>query len=194
MSSTVVIGCGGIGSYFAEILREMIDKSQLPFIDSYTLVDFDIVEPKNMLYQNFMDEDLAKNKAEALGKRHGFKFLNLKIESEDQLAKFDKLIICADNTTIRKLCYAHCSKTGKFFLDLRSQGRVNTYLVHKKQKLKEMLKTLPEGTESRSCQIEQKLEKGQIDISNRIIALKGIQLLLNLHRNIETDDYSTENI
>ncbi len=194
MPSYAVIGCGGIGSYLAEHIKEMIDKEQLPLTDDYVLVDFDFVEPKNLLYQNFTEKDLGKNKAEVLAERYGFKFKNEKIASEKQLEKYNRLIICADNTSVRELCYRHSIKNKKLFIDLRCQGRINAYLVFKKQKLNALLETLPEKTDSGSCQIEQRLENNQIDISNRIVALKGIQLLLNIHRGIEVEEYATENI
>lgn len=194
MPSYAVIGCGGIGSYLAEHLKEMIDKEQLPLTDNYILIDFDSAEPKNLLYQNFSEKDLGKNKAEVLAKRYGFKFKNEKITNERQLEKYDRLLICADNTAVRELCYRHSIKNKKPFIDLRCQGRVNTYLVFKKQKLKALLETLPENANSGSCQIEQRLENNQIDISNRIIALKGIQILLNIRRGIEVEEYATENI
>ena len=190
----LVCGCGGIGSYFAEYLKEMMDKEQLPLTDDYVLIDFDLVEPKNLLYQNFSEKDFGKNKAEVLAKRYGFKFKNEKITNEKQLEKYDRLIICVDNTIARELCYRHSIKNKKPFIDLRCLGRINTYLAFKKQKLNALLETLPEKTNSGSCQIEQRLENNQIDISNRIIALKGIQLLLNIHRGIEVEEYATENI
>jgi hypothetical protein len=63
------------------------------------------------------------------------------------------------------------------------------------QSLKKLLKTLPkERTESGSCQIEQRLEQNMIDVCNYIIAWKGIQILLNLNRCIDVDDYATENV
>ncbi len=195
MNSCAVIGCGGIGSVFAAALKSMIDKEQLPLLDAYTLIDFDSVDPKNLLYQNFNEEDLGKNKAEVLAERYGFKHINEKVTEEKQLEPYNKIIICADNTVIRELCYRHCVNKKKFFLDLRCQGRINAYLVYKQQTLKKLLKTLPkERTESGSCQIEQRLEQNMIDVCNYIIAWKGIQILLNLNRGIDVDDYATENV
>jgi len=193
MASYAVIG-GGIGSVFASALRSMIDRGQLPLLDVYTFIDFDSVEPDNLLHQNFKEEDLGKNKAGVLAKRYGFKFKEEKITKERQLEPYDKIIICADNTVVRELCYRHCTRKKKFFLDLRCSGRINAYLVHKKQKLRDLIKTLPSRTESGSCQIEQRLENRQIDVSNHIVAWKGIQILLNLSRGIDVDDYATENV
>ena len=194
MNSVAIIGCGGIGSVFASALKSMIDKEQLPLLDVYTLIDFDSIDPKNLLYQNFKEEDLGKNKAEVLAKRYAFKFKNEKVTEEKQLDPYNKIIICADNTIVRELCYRHCVNKKKFFLDLRCQGRINAYLVYKQQTLKNLLKTLPARTETGSCQIEQRLEQNMIDVCNYIIVWKGIQILLNLNRGIDVDDYATENV
>ena len=52
----LIIGVGGIGSYLVGLLAK-IDRFNI------TVADPDIVEEKNLSYQNFGEEDVGKNKA-----------------------------------------------------------------------------------------------------------------------------------
>ena len=55
-----IVGCGSVGSTLAENLVRC-------GITKLTLYDFDIVESHNIVNQMFRQEDIGKNKAEALG-------------------------------------------------------------------------------------------------------------------------------
>ncbi len=64
-----VIGCGGTGAFVSESLcRILPEKAEL------LLVDFDRVEERNLLRQNFFREDLGKFKSEALARRLSAKY------------------------------------------------------------------------------------------------------------------------
>lgn len=70
----VQIGCGGNGAYLTQRLTKLMS-SLLRLNDknsfSYTLVDQDLVEEKNLQRQPFLPHDIGKNKAAILSKRYG---------------------------------------------------------------------------------------------------------------------------
>ena len=59
----LIIGCGGIGSY----LIPLLDKTGLYKL---TVFDPDIVELKNITYQNFEENEIGENKAKTLRDRY----------------------------------------------------------------------------------------------------------------------------
>ena len=60
-----VIGCGGTGSLLAEMLCRLLIGTPATLL----LADPDEVEPHNLLRQNFLPEDVGRNKARALSDR-----------------------------------------------------------------------------------------------------------------------------
>jgi PRTRC genetic system ThiF family protein len=61
----VVVGCGGTGSLVAEGLCRLLIHSDLTLM----LVDFDRIEPHNLLRQNFFAGEVGKFKSQALADR-----------------------------------------------------------------------------------------------------------------------------
>jgi len=61
----VIVGCGGTGSLVAEGLCRLLINSNLTLM----LVDFDRVEPHNLLRQNFFAGEVGKFKSQALAER-----------------------------------------------------------------------------------------------------------------------------
>lgn len=70
----LVIGSGGTGSWFApkliKMLNDSLSKRLLPDA-SVLFVDADEIEEKNLIRQNFIPQDIGKNKALTLGSRYG---------------------------------------------------------------------------------------------------------------------------
>jgi len=183
MKKVLIIGAGGIGSYFSEALFDLIMKNQID-LDGYEfyIADMDSVEQKNVLYQNFTTEDLFNNKAKVIGDRYRLVYITEKIE-EQHLAMYDMYVVCADNGRIRKEVFEHSKNFDKPFLDLRSEGRTIAFFTHE-MSLDELNATLNEETldNSGSCQLKHEFEKGIIQVGNKIIALIGAQLFLNYIR------------
>jgi len=181
MKNVLVIGCGGIGSYFIEHLYKAILNEQVPQEMNVQIVDDDSVEMKNILYQNFSDEDVLKRKAEVLGSRYSLDSKNKRILTDDDLKEFDIFVICADNGKVRKLVYDYCYGNDKFFIDLRAEGRqiaVITSDLHKIQADRTLPKEIKEN--NGSCQIKFEFEDlGWIQYGNLIVAAMGIQTLVN---------------
>lgn len=76
-----VIGCGGTGSLFIRdamrVLKVFNDqrRQQLKLtVRKIFFCDADIVEEKNLVRQNFISQDIGRNKAEVLAERYGTAF------------------------------------------------------------------------------------------------------------------------
>lgn len=115
----VLVGCGGTGSYLAEGLASMIAGYRMNII--LTLVDFDVVEDKNVYRQLFMPFDATgkKYKSEALSEmlnmRFGLKssFSTERIEKQISGGRDTLIITCVDKVSVRKLF-----KDSQLWLDL----------------------------------------------------------------------------
>ncbi len=76
-----------------------------------------------------------------------------------------------------------CEKTGKYFIDLRSEGTTIMALTkHKKNDIETLLATIPEEIQDASCQRSFEFEGGIIQQGNKIIAGVGSQFVLNYIR------------
>ena len=70
----IVLGAGGTGSILIPALIRYL-KSRSGFtIESFTIIDGDTVETKNLERQNFISRDLGENKAEVLARRYSALF------------------------------------------------------------------------------------------------------------------------
>lgn len=74
----VIYGVGGTGSRIVPALAQLMSKMPTLINPEMILVDFDVVETKNLDRQNFAASDVGKNKAEALAARYS-KAFNVKI-------------------------------------------------------------------------------------------------------------------
>lgn len=176
-----VIGCGGIGSYFIRSLSEMVKRDLSGFSRinpmAVDLFDYDKVEEKNLLYQNFDIEDLDRNKAEVLADRTGYKAIAEKIERAEQLAEYDFVVMAVDNNEVRNLIY----EAGRPFLDLRANGKtILAYLTQKDDK--EYLELTQDNNQKGSCQRDIDIEERHIQCGNRVVAELGIQFLADYLR------------
>lgn len=123
----IVIGAGGTGGYIIPHLYRLAFASNR---DIRILVcDGDIVERKNLIRQNFVKQDIGRNKAQVLAERYSAAFgieceyIPEYIESEEDLYRLTKpdfearpysgvpesqrviLLGCVDNNRSRKLCH-----------------------------------------------------------------------------------------
>lgn len=175
------IGAGGIGSYLAEYMYTLYRNGvQSTEHMDLTLADDDIIEEKNLRYQNFLIEELEMKKASALSERYFFNVIDKRIESKEDLKGFDVIILAVDNGKCRKLVYEYCEKEKIPFIDLRSEGTaVCFYTSNKENTLKKMMGTIDAEAAPTSCQLKFELDQGKIQQGNKIIAAIGSQLILN---------------
>jgi molybdopterin/thiamine biosynthesis adenylyltransferase len=182
MNHIAVIGCGGINSYAIQNLRDIINNFSFDVI--VTLFDNDVVEDKNLLFQNqnFVIDDLMEQKAEVLAKRYSFLHNNVFITEEninDLLSAYNIIIIGVDNNKTRKFIYEYCLKHNKNMLDMRAQGTQIMYVVLDKEKsfeeYKEKYFKNNDVLERKgSCQLQSDIDNNHIENGNKIIACLGI--------------------
>ena len=183
----LIIGMGGNGSYTLKNICDLIDKEQIGFDDDIliTIADNDIVELEQIKYQNFNVEQAGMPKTQALKQEYsdyGVEEIRERITTPKELEEFDVIILCVDNETTRKMVIEYCHKNDKEFLDLRANGS-RIFAMPKEKTLQENLKFVDsKDMKEYSCQDKSDLEKGRIQLGNRIIAIIGTQMLLNIWR------------
>lgn len=75
MNNVVVVGCGGTGGRLIPMLGQIMSRGQWnDLVPTLTLIDGDEVEVKNLTRQNFIIDDVGRNKAECLAERYGAAF------------------------------------------------------------------------------------------------------------------------
>jgi D-arabinose 1-dehydrogenase-like Zn-dependent alcohol dehydrogenase len=142
MRKILIIGTGGIGSF----LTQFLDKVGMYNI---TVADPDIVEAKNLTYQNFSRGHVGQNKASVMMDSYESveHFSKYPVLTEKQMQGYDLVICCVDNLGVRRTLY----NTSLKWLDLRAQGRNAALVSHKADpKMYDML--LAGDDRSYSCQ------------------------------------------
>ena len=181
----LIIGCGGVGSWLVQEIAEAVKQEQIEPTARFDIADNDIVELKQITYQNFTFKDIGKYKAVALADRYKeYAFIRPvkeRILKREQLNGYDLVICCADNTLVRELLFRYCHENNKDFIDLRAGGRY--IMAFQKSSLKTDLATLDLADRTNgSCQKDEDTEKGWVQNGNKIVAMVGIQMLLNYLR------------
>ena len=179
------IGCGGIGSFLVEKVAKKVEQGQINVYHQISIADPDMVELEQLKYQNFADGDVGKNKAQAISTRFKvfgekfFKTIKKRIDTTKQLKDYDLIILCVDNETTRAMVIKYCHKNKKEFIDLRATGR-RVFAMPKEKTLQENMKFVDvKDMKEYSCQDKSDLEKGFVQVGNEIVAVVGVQMLLN---------------
>jgi molybdopterin/thiamine biosynthesis adenylyltransferase len=187
MNPTIaIIGAGGIGSFFCDVLARMIRQRQLEDIrlENVVVFDFDVVENGNLRHQDYYSRDLSAPKSAVMAVRHKFAEKYAKFQ-EEHLNDFQIFILCADNPGVRRIVYEHCKKAkNKRFIDMRSEGEMTALFTHREDHkiLMGSLGKDSKSEEGRSCQLPQDTEAGKIQLGNICIAPMGMQVLLKMFR------------
>ena len=181
----LIIGGGGIGSWLIQEIAEAVSQEQIEPRVKFDIADNDMVELRQTDYQNFTVKDIGKNKAGILAGRYKNQAficpIKERILNKEQLEGYDLIICCADNTIIRDLLFRYCHNSNKDFIDLRAEGRY--VMAFQKNNLKIDLATLNLTDKTNgSCQKDEDTEKRWIQKGNKIVAMVGIQMLLNYLR------------
>jgi hypothetical protein len=178
MKKILLIGCGGIGSWLAHFIA-FGRRNSLIHAD-ITLADPDTVEPKNLLYSNFMPEDVGKSKAMTLSERYNLTAIQNAISGQEQLKPFSLVVIATDNGKSRSMVYG----SGKPWIDLRCKG--NAYAAFSgfglPEEKKKMAKTIDPERQSDSCQYRADAIRNKAQFGNIIAASVGWQMILNWSR------------
>jgi len=175
----LIVGGGGIGSWLAFYLYNLVEYDQLK--GAYiTIADDDTVDSDNLAYQNFELEDLTDLKSETLSAKYGFGSSTDRIEKAKEFEHFDCVVCAVDNTKFRKLMFKTAEKQDFYWIDLRSEGRaVAAFAKHEKNTLEVLMATVPKDVKDGSCQLAYEKEAGIVQNGNKIIAAVGSQYILN---------------
>ena len=177
-SKILVIGAGGIGSWLVSILNKYEEHGQMHYA-KITIADPDIVEDKNLSYQNFEEDEILDYKALCLEARYNLIGINQRIDNPDQLEDYDLIVCCVDNGKTRKMLFEYCTDNKKYFIDLRCEGQgVYALTSDADMNLDQLLNTVDDSEEG-SCQLAHELNDNIIQLGNRIIASIGAQMTLN---------------
>ena len=175
-----VIGLSGIGSYFVRGLSECLRKDIKGFNKLEPLhidiIDDDIVEEKNLAYTLYDVEHIDEKKAEILSDLYGYKAIVKRINTKEELNKYDFIILCVDNNTARQLVYS----SNIPFLDMRAKGKgIAIFLVGDYTgEVANNYLNLTQDTQEKpsSCQYARDLEDKNIQMGNRAVANIGLQV------------------
>jgi hypothetical protein len=186
INKLLIIGCGGIGSFFITSLSSVIKKDiqGLNQINVFgiDIADNDIIEEKNILCQNFEPENIGLNKAKVLSDITGYKAITEPIERIEQLEDYDLIVLAVDNNEVRQVVY----NSGIKFLDLRASGKTFMAYLTEKEDTEYLTLTVDTGAKG-GCQREEDLEDRHIQFGNKIVSEIGIQILADyLRGEIET--------
>jgi len=186
-----IIGAGGIGSHFCRILGRMLDSKQLGQLGpaDFVVFDFDVVEPKNVRWQDFSMTDIGVPKAMLMSLWYGYT-AKVKRFAENDLPEYTSYIIAADNAKVRGLVFNYSKKVKRSFVDMRAEG--DMYAVFTDacsiEALKDSLKPDPENTVGASCQRINDQENNVVQLGNWMAAVAGMDILLRRHRNAKCPD------
>lgn len=117
-NKVVIFGCGGTGSRVVPLVAQFLKSCPWVIDPELVLVDFDEVETKNLLRQNFIASDVGKNKALVLARRYS-KAFNISIvpittrlthlpeteEEKNSYATYSSVLLTADR---RNIIYILC--------------------------------------------------------------------------------------
>lgn len=191
-----LVGCGGTGSRLAEKIAElnfMLLNSNQPGIE-LTLIDFDIVELKNIGRQKFYINQVGMHKADAIAQNlsrmygmRNIKTINSKFEDlKDKYDSDEIFICCVDNHSTRSFMYSKYTKKyidnylidvgnerdfGQIFLSRRKE-LMHTFDLYGRSFLKKSNKESEFNCEDYSQQF-----KEQGHFINEAMALYTIELL-----------------
>jgi hypothetical protein len=133
-----VFGCGGTGSRVVPLLAQFIKSCPwVPNPEMY-IFDFDIVEEKNLLRQNFISSDINKNKASILANRYSKAFnINITPLTEKFSKKctdfggiYNRVANLISSQNRANNLFILCVDTPEARRDIVSSILVNTYNSH----------------------------------------------------------------
>ena len=116
--AVIVVGTGGTGSWLCSFLSKMdFDKHRA------LLIDGDLVEPKNVLRQNFRDSDVFQDKAVVVANTGDFAYVVDYLKEPKDLVEFVEalnsdginrlplIVGCLDNNGSRKVIHDYVQET-----------------------------------------------------------------------------------
>lgn len=173
----LLVGAGGVGGWLIPMLNHGFYSNQIDPEIEITVADYDCVSLKNVMYSNYTEEEVTKNKAKAICKRYDFLIpWECKVTKKD-LFGYDMIIMCVDSNQTRKEIFEHCKEHKKYFLDIRAEGRLVSVFGAEENNF---LSTFDIGDITPgSCQLQTDIENNKVEYGNRVSAAIGMQCFIN---------------
>lgn len=181
-----IVGAGGIGSHLAEMFFDYgVNRGQFDYTDlTIDVYDDDTVDTKNLLHQNFKDDDLNEQKAKVMANRYAMTPVTRFMKKED-FPNYDLIFCCVDSMVFRKALYewSWANPTKAFWIDGRCESRQGG--VFNKTNSKELLsKMINDNTERKGCLLQYEKDNNISHVMPRIVAGYMVQMYLNLIRGV----------
>ena len=173
---TLIIGAGGIGSWLVGEIAKDLENGIIEPEHEFTIADDDLVELRNVKFQNFDISEIGTRKIDALVKSTSGlirPYEDGRVIDKTDLEGYDLIVLCVDNHHTRKVVF---EETTAPFIDLRADGRMVTAMVRKADYLSTI--NVDDKTDT-SCQTKHDQERGWVQKGNKIAAMIGSQMLLN---------------
>jgi molybdopterin/thiamine biosynthesis adenylyltransferase len=176
-----IAGAGGIGSNLLAILfayghnRKQFDYGNID-IDIY---DFDTIDVKNLLHQNFKLDDVGRFKVEVLEENYVVNGIKRRMTAED-FGNYDVIFSCVDAMPFRKALYHHgWDNPGKlFWVDGRCTSR-QAALFNSDISRARLEKFLDDSTEDGGCLLAFEKEQNISHTTPTTVASMMVQVFLN---------------
>ena len=180
-----IAGAGGIGSHLASMLFDYgANRNQFPFTDyQIDIFDDDTVDFKNLLHQNYKEEDIGNLKVNSLADRYALNAVPRYMTTED-FSKYDVIFCGVDSMTFRKALYewSWANPTSKtFWIDGRCTSRQGA-IFNKTTPRADLEKMLNDSTERGGCLLAYEKEQNIAHALPVIVAGMMIQTFLNYLR------------
>lgn len=180
-------GAGGIGSWLTAMLFHYgVNSNQFPFTDyQIDLYDDDTVDVKNLLHQNFLENDIGNLKVNALADRYAVTPVPRFMTTED-FGKYDLIFSGVDSMTFRKALYewSWANPSKAFWIDGRCESRTGA-MFNKTNSRAELEKMLSDSQERTGCLLAYEKEANISHALPQIVAGMLMQTFLNYIRGVK---------
>ncbi len=182
-----IAGAGGIGGYVCRLLFDYgVNRNQFPFTDwKVELYDDDTVDAKNLLHQDFTQDDLGLAKATIMSNRYMVTPI-LRFMTPADFPNYNVIFSCVDSMSFRKQLYEYgWEKPDKvFWIDGRCSSRT-IGLYNSSIPKKDIEKDVTDNEERRGCLRAVDKENNISHVTPIIIAGMMVQTFLNYLRSEE---------
>jgi molybdopterin/thiamine biosynthesis adenylyltransferase len=190
IKKVAIAGAGGIGGFVCRLLFDFgVNRNQFPYSKwTVDLFDNDTVDAKNLLHQDFTQEDLGREKAQIMADRY-MVTPHLRFMTKKDFPNYDVIFSCVDSMTFRKELYNYgWDNPGKlFWIDGRCNSR-NIGLYNSSVPKKMMEGDITDSTERKGCLRSVDKENNISHVTPIVIASMMVQCFLNYLRNEEMKD------
>lgn len=180
-------GAGGIGSHLASMLYDYgVNRNQFPFTDyQIDIYDDDTIDFKNLLHQNFKEEDIGNLKVNSVAERYAVTPVSKFMTVED-FGKYDLIFSGVDSMTFRKSLYEWSwqNPDKAFWIDGRCESRSGA-VFNKTNSRKELEQMLSDSQERTGCLLAYEKEQNIAQVLPVIVAGMMTQVFLNYLRGIK---------